>query len=77
MRRLKYIESRHSIDFPQDIVRIVDIFIDRGYVVSYGDAAKAWEQHSETLCAGWLMLPYEDQEVFDAIFNYFEDDGDV
>lgn len=75
MIRLKYIENNYSIDYPQDIVRIVDVFYSRGYIISYGDAAKAWEQYSDTLCAGWIMLPEEDETVFETIFYLFEEDG--
>lgn len=74
MIRLKYKYDRHSLHYPQDVVRIVDIFADRGYIITYNDAARAWEEYSDGLCAGWLVLPDDDEEVFETVFNHFEEE---
>jgi hypothetical protein len=50
----------------------VRIFAERGYEISATDAENAWEQFSDSMCAGWMMLG-EDDEVFHDCFRYFEE----
>ena len=42
--------------YSDDCERIVAACRDAGYEVSMADAEWAWEQHSDTYCAGWLMM---------------------
>jgi len=73
MQKLKVKEQyNHHFEYKNDIDRIVKIFADRGYDISHSDAVRAWEQFSESYCAGWMSLGSDD-EVFEDAFCYFEE----
>jgi hypothetical protein len=72
LKKLRYKGYNHHFEYTNDIDRIVKIYAERGYDISYADAVHAWEQFSETMCAGWMMLG-EDDEVFHDTFYYFEE----
>jgi hypothetical protein len=73
MKKLKVKEKyNHHFEYKNDIDRIVKIFADRGYDISHSDAVRAWEQFSESYCAGWMSLG-SDSEVFEDAFSYFEE----
>ena len=64
-------------DYHYDINRIVRIFADRGYGISYCDARTAWEKYSDSMCAGWMNLGEEDDYVFHNVSHYFEEESDT
>lgn len=73
MKKLKVKEKyNHHFEYTNDIDRIVKIFADRGYEISHTDAVLAWEQFSDSMCAGWMNLGSDD-EVFGDVFYYFEE----
>jgi hypothetical protein len=73
MKKLKVKKQyNHHFEYTNDIDRIVKIFSDKGYEISASDAVKAWEQFSESYCAGWMNLGSDD-EVFEDAFPYFEE----
>jgi hypothetical protein len=73
LKKLTFKEQyNHHIEYTNDIDRIVKIFADRGYKISHTDAVRAWEQFSDSMCAGWMNLG-EDDEVFADTFCYFEE----
>jgi hypothetical protein len=73
LKKLKVKEQyNHHFEYTNDIDRIVKIFADRGYEISATDAVKAWEQFSDSMCAGWMCLG-EDDEVFEDAFYYLEE----
>lgn len=69
--RLKYQEEQFH--YSGDIDRIVNVFADRGYEISYSDAGHAWERHSENYAAGWLILPENDDDLYAEISYLFEE----
>jgi hypothetical protein len=73
MKKLKVKEQyNHHFEYKNDIDRIVKIFADRGYEISATDAIHAWEQFSDSMCAGWMILG-DDNEVFQDCSSYFEE----
>jgi len=73
LKKLKVKEQyNHHFEYTNDIDRIVKIFSDKGYEISATDAVKAWEQFSDSMCAGWMSLG-DDNEVFEDVFSYFEE----
>jgi hypothetical protein len=71
--KLLRIKSKYSdCDYPSDVGRIVKIFANRGYDISYSEAYLAWRAFSDSMAAGWMMLG-EDDEVFYDCFSYFEE----
>jgi len=68
---MKYVyEKEEDIHYPCDVDRIVKVFEDRGHELSRNDAHAAWEAYSDALCAGWLILPDEDEHVFETAKQY-------
>jgi hypothetical protein len=63
MRRFVF-NSQPDLFDTHDVARIVQVFADRGCFISSEDASKAWEAESESVCAGWLFLPDDDEELF-------------
>jgi hypothetical protein len=73
LKKLKVKERyNHHFEYTNDIDRIVKIFADRGYEISHTDAVHAWEEYSDSMCAGWMCLGSDD-EVFQDAFGYFEE----
>jgi hypothetical protein len=66
--RLRFKPNIHN-PFPEDVNRITGLAIRRGYALSDEDAILAWEHHSESVCAGWLQLPQDDDELWSIIFD--------
>ncbi len=73
MTRLRLRRNEDQFEYTGDIDRLVQIFSERGYDISFTDAGHAWEQYSDSMCAGWLMLDRDDEYVFNSIFHYFEE----
>jgi hypothetical protein len=72
MKKLKVkAPYNHHMEYRHDIQRIVEIFAKRGYEISESDAVITWEQFSDSMCAGWMILGTDD-EVFEGAFYYFE-----
>lgn len=73
LKKLKFKDRcNHHYGYTNDIDRIVKIFADRGYGISHTDAVRAWEEFSDSMCAGWMCLGTDD-EVFSDAFYYFEE----
>jgi len=72
LKKLKVKEAHDHFEYQNDIDRIVKIFADRGYEISHTDAVRAWEEFSDSMCAGWMCLG-TDEEVFHDCFHYFEE----
>ena len=47
-----------------DVRRIVEVALKHGVILSPHEAYKAWSDHSDDLCAGWLFLPDDDNELW-------------
>lgn len=73
MKKLQLKETDHPFDYSCDVERIIRIFADRRYEISYMDAAHAWELYSDSMAAGWMNLDSEDDDVFLNVFYYFEE----
>jgi hypothetical protein len=76
MKKLQLKDTDHFFEYSDDVERIIRIFADRGYEISYMDAAHAWELYSDSMAAGWMSL--EDamdsgEYVFQNAFYYFKE----
>lgn len=63
-------EDQH--DFPHDIERMKDILNRNGLDASDSDIAWAWEQYSDSSCAGWLALGDDEQYILAALFIFLK-----
>lgn len=55
-----------------DCVRIQKILAERGYRASLSDCEKLWDRFSDSMCAGWMILNENDEDVFQNISSYIE-----
>ena len=70
MPRLVYRDLRQEIR--PDAHEIVERLARLGYEIAPACAQRAWEAHSETLCAGWLILPDDDEILLADILPHLE-----
>lgn len=54
---------RHLDAYPHDVARIQQACAAAGLPLSPIEAVAAWEAHSETMAAGWLLLPDDDARL--------------
>jgi hypothetical protein len=61
----------YNNEYRSDCEIIQRVLISNGYVnAGLNDALGLWGQYSDDYCAGWLSLPYNDQEIFNCIKRY-------
>lgn len=65
----KTFNHRHK----EDIIRIKQIMLNNGYEADLSDAAELWEDYSDSLAAGWINLPKDDDELWSIIKYDVED----
>jgi hypothetical protein len=53
-----------QFNYPSDVKRIVIVAAGRGVILFAVEANAAWEEHSDNLCAGWLVLPEDDDTLW-------------
>jgi hypothetical protein len=62
--------SEHGEHHKEDIRRIKNILIEKGYNASMTHAEMLWDRFSSSMAAGWMILPESDDEVFNCIRYY-------
>ncbi len=63
------LEIKARFPHQEDVDRIVRVMKNRGYLITDETAYKIWEDYSEAVSAGWLILPKEDEELATIILN--------
>lgn len=56
-----------SFPYKSDVERIVRVLAEREIQCAPLDAQFLWEEYSESMAAGWMMLPESDDEVYGCI----------
>ena len=64
--------SGHGERWRSDITRIKKILIEKGYNATLTVSEMLWDKYSDSMCAGWMNLPDEDEEVFNCISSYLD-----
>lgn len=72
MKRLR-IKDPNEIRYPEDIERIGKLLFCEGYWSTPEECQQLWKLYSDDLCAGWLILPEDDDAVLAAIRPYIDD----
>ncbi len=60
-------------DDAADIRRMRRVLHERGYTAPDETLYSAWAQVSDDLCAGWLLLPDLDDQLFQELMRYLEE----
>lgn len=54
-----------------DVAHLIAVALKHGYIISPNDAIHVWREHSDTMCAGWLMMEfYTDDALMDVLLSY-------
>jgi hypothetical protein len=72
MSKYVFTKSQQSCRFPQDVEHIMEIFKAKGHEISFIDAELAWEDFSDDMCAGWMMMYEDDDHVFEIVASRCE-----
>lgn len=56
--------------FIEDVERIQEICKTRGYDFSLVECQIAWDDYSDSMCAGWMHLPKENDNVWGCVNPY-------
>lgn len=54
-------------NYPEDVTRIRTAIVNRGYKCSRKQAKKVWEEYSDSMSAGWLILPDAESTIWACI----------
>jgi hypothetical protein len=54
----------HKLRWPADCERIQRVVRSKGYDLTLRECEDIWAHHSDTMCAGWLLLPTEDEDLW-------------
>ena len=61
LRKLGDVEEEKYFEDPGDVMRIQSLIISKGYECSFNQAGEIWQEHSRGMAAGWLLLPEDDE----------------
>jgi thiamine pyrophosphate-dependent acetolactate synthase large subunit-like protein len=65
MKRLVYSEFTSDNEYHNaDIDLIVEACEMQGYYISRPDAVRVWNDYSDMMCAGWINVPADYDEIF-------------
>lgn len=62
--------NRYDETYPEDVDRIVHTCRRSGYGICREDAVTIWQNRSSAWCAGWLILPEDDDDLIEAVLDY-------
>ena len=56
--------------FPEDLKRIQSILLKYNYYASLSECEVIWKRYSDSMDAGWMTLPEEDEILWSCISPY-------
>lgn len=71
MKSIKIIEDS---EYDYDCKRICKIFASHDFFITLKQSRILWEKYSESMAAGWLYLPQDDDEIWFNLAPYWEED---
>jgi hypothetical protein len=71
MKRLRIVDKNDDY-YGSDAARIVDVLARRDIVASVEECKLLWQRYSDSMAAGWMMLPEDDDEIYHCVASYFE-----
>lgn len=73
MKLIDYLKEENSYEniyWADDVRRIVEVMKKRDIEVTPSEAEELWDMYSDDLCAQWLGLPDNDEEIFNILIEY-------
>jgi len=73
MKKIKVIQPTHA--HQDDIDRIEALFATKNYLCTTNQAQELWENYSKTTESDWANLPESDDDLWDILDVYWEEDA--
>jgi len=54
-------------EYSEDTLRVQSVAMDRGVTLTLQQAEDVWLRYSESMAAGWMNLPNDDEELWETI----------
>lgn len=67
--------KRLDEDYPEDVTQIQLAVLNHGYACSRKEAQDLWLAYSDSLCAGWLILPHDAEHIWVMVAPFIERDA--
>jgi len=65
MNKITYeLEKLDRPEYIEDSIKIVKIAFEHGVLLQVSEAEKIWLDYSDSLAAGWINLPKDDNELW-------------
>lgn len=61
--------NKNNFSYPEDIKRMIEVCNKKGVTITPELAEKLWYMHSDDNCACWLILPKDDDSLFETLLN--------
>jgi hypothetical protein len=74
MRTIKVKKNNHHLNHREDILKIQDALIDKGFYATEEQCVELWETYSENIwAAGWYPMELSSkEEIYNLLKYYFE-----
>ena len=69
----QFIGKLERLDRISESEKVQQVAKDRGIELSLKDAQDLWLMYSESMAAGWMEFPDTDDEIWQIIDSYLED----
>jgi hypothetical protein len=60
-------DSTYTHRWIEDVKRIQQVLLDNGYSSLLEDCGRLWDNYSDDMCAGWMGLLEDDEELFNIL----------
>lgn len=60
-----------EIRYPADVLRIRQVALRNGLDLTDAQAQDAWDRYSDSMAAGWMGLPEDDEELYSTVFFHY------
>lgn len=73
MKLIEYLKIEKQYDdlyYVTDVRRIVNVMKDKGIEITPKEANKLWNMYSDNQDEVWIVLPANDDEIFEIIIKY-------
>jgi hypothetical protein len=74
LKKIYLPKRERKISYPKDVQRIIRVLKEKGYECDEELANSLWRHFSDLMCAGWLVLPKEDSELFNDLQRVFHEE---
>jgi hypothetical protein len=63
----KYLTKVQDLPHIHDVRRIHKVLASRGHWVTLDMCHQMWDNYSDSMCAGWIILPEDDETIYNIL----------